>query len=300
MDEGYLDTGDRSAFKAGLSWLREVVTPALRDMPVARVRISYARFEGEGDHGYADPLVAGAVSGPELLARDLGIALDAIEVVEAGGRDPLLVAEAFDADGAALGRWECSPPHVVQPFIDAIPDSGLVVAPAGQIVIHCPDGETRRIEVATDLQSFWGFWQERVIPRLLAHIDALGGPHAAAQPFFGELLAEVWISEPNEALGIREENDSAAEALAEDIYFTTLDAIELYGNQQTGERATPRRDRAAGASSSPASRRAPASPCVPRLPAPTCRVRSCASMRCGWTATSWSCRSWPRSLARAT
>ena len=61
--------------------------------------------------------------------------------------------------------------------------------------------------------------------------------HAAGgkQPFFDELRVEVWVSEPEYALGVREERESPAEGLAEDIYFNTLDYFHELGVQTTGE-----------------------------------------------------------------
>ena len=57
----------------------------------------------------------------------------------------------------------------------------------------------------------------------------------ATQPFFDELRVEVWVSEPEYALGVREEIESPAEGLAEDIYFNTLDYFHELGVQTTGE-----------------------------------------------------------------
>lgn len=225
-----------SAFKVGLSWLREVVTPAFDGLPVARVTIGYAPLQ------YSDVLdmpirwLQELFPGHELLAHALGIPLDAITMEESAAQHATYVAEAFNSDGTSLHVGRLSLLSHTQPFVDAISDSGSVVVTTGGAIRVDSGGARHDIPVPTDLEAFWSFWQQDVIPDLLRLIDERGGPQAAAQPFFGELLAEVWISEPNEPVGLREENDSAAEALAEDIYFTTLDAIELYGRQQTGER----------------------------------------------------------------
>ncbi|MGH9173482.1 MAG: hypothetical protein ACRD1H_03945, partial [Vicinamibacterales bacterium] len=174
--------------------------------------------------------------GNELIADATGLAPDAIEFVVSDDTLATYVAEAYGAGDALLGRWECEVPGHYVPFVSAIADSGAVRVTTGGFTWY-QDGELdTSIVVPTDLDTFWSFWQDDVIPSVFAYIDELGGPHAANQPFFAELQAEVWISAPNERLGIREENDSAAEALAEDIYFTTLDAIELYGKRVTGER----------------------------------------------------------------
>jgi hypothetical protein len=225
-----------SAFKAGLSWLREVVLPALESRPVASVRITYARLEQSDVLDLPIRWLQELFPGNELLAAALDLPLDAVDIVEGIASEPTYTAEAFDQTGNPLGRWHCTLLSRQQPFVAALDDSGAVVVTTGGFVVERAGAAPVTIPVPTDLEHFWEFWQSEVIPHLLRHIDAQGGPLAAAQPFFGELLAEVWVSEPNEMLGVREENDSAAEALAEDIYFTTLDAIELYGTQRSGER----------------------------------------------------------------
>src|SRR5690606_40615379 len=63
---------------------------------------------------------------------------------------------------------------------------------------------------SSDLESFWEFWQSEVISDLLQRVEDAGAK-ADQQPFFGELLVEVWVSEPNDRLGVREENDSRSE-----------------------------------------------------------------------------------------
>ncbi|HYI15104.1 MAG TPA: M14 family metallopeptidase, partial [Thermomicrobiales bacterium] len=174
--------------------------------------------------------------GNELIAAATGLAPEAIEFDVSDDQYSAFIAEAYGDDDAFLGHWVLDVPSRVIPYVSAIEDSGMVrVSTSGST--WYADGELdASLIVPSDLDTFWTFWQDEVILAVFAQIDEQGGPHAASQPFFGELLAEVWISAPNERLGIREENDSAAEALAEDIYFTTLDAIELYGKQRTGER----------------------------------------------------------------
>ncbi len=230
-----------SAFKAGLSWLREVVTPALAALPAppASLRIAYRRMTTEGTLDLPIRWLQELFPGPELLAAAQGIDPGAIELVEAGEDAPAtFVAAAFDADGASLGRWTCTPPCRVQPFVAALGDEpGRVVVTTGGVMVADGDGWRELARVPTDLETFWELWQGEVVPDLLGLVERAGA-RTAAQPFFGELLTEVWMSEPNERLGVREENDSAAEALAEDIYFTTLDAIELFGQRQTGEALT--------------------------------------------------------------
>lgn len=230
-----------SAFKAGLSWLREVVLPELSDRDVARLRVEYRRFEPEtGGEPHLDMSIRWLQElfpGNEIAAAAIGIPLDAVEMVESSASEgPIYRAEAFDTAGASLGHWECDLLSYAMPFLPNAPGNGLVQVTTGGLLAQI-DGETLRVPVDTDLDRFWRFWQDEVLRRVVEHIRDVGF-HAARQPFFDALEVEVWLSAPNERLGIREETDSAAEALHEDIYFNALDTIEVLGLSETGEKTS--------------------------------------------------------------
>lgn len=227
-----------SSFKAGLSWLREVVIPELAGLSLTRVRVVASAHESEEFETLDLPIrwLQELFPGNELIAAATRLPPDAIEFEVSDDAPATFAAEAYGAEDELLERWECDVPSRLAPFVNSIEDSGMVRVTTSGTTWYSNDALDVSFVVPSDLDTFWSFWQDEIIPAIFAHIDQNGGPLAGNQPFFGELLAEVWISAPNERLGVREENDSAAEALAEDIYFTTLDAIELYGKQQTGER----------------------------------------------------------------
>lgn len=228
-----------SAFKAGLAWLREVVLPELLHVPdVSRVFLRYAPLpEQDGTLDLPIRWLQELFPANELIADALGIPLRAVRAEET----PLphgiqLRVEATTQPGKVLKAWDCLLPTHTRRFIDVMPDAGQVVVTGSGVVAWSGTTPLLALSTPSDRELFWDAWQQVVIPRLLEQVAAVGGAHRDLQPFFGELRAEVWLSEPNEALGLREENDSAAEALAEDIYFTTLDALELHGQRTTGER----------------------------------------------------------------
>ncbi len=230
-----------SAFKSGLSWLCEVVLPDLVTRDVARLEIEYRRFAPAGPPPHLDLSIRWLQElfpGNEILARELGIPLDAITIAESTSEDgPVYLARAFDSDGAQLGAWECDLLSYAMPFLPNSGRSEQVQVTTGGFIASV-DGLERRVPIDTDLDRFWRFWQGEVLPRVLQDIREDGGFAADRQPFFGALEAEVWLSSPNSRLGVREENDSAAEALHEDIYFNTLDTIEVVGQDESGERTT--------------------------------------------------------------
>lgn len=228
------------AFKAGLSWLREEVLSTLADRDVGRLRISYQPFEALEDGKALDLRIRWAQElfpGNELAAVALGIPLDMVEVVEATESGPTYTAEAFTTEGALLGIWSCGLITRTLPFMASFPDEGTVQVTTGGFVVQRPDDQLI-VPVETDLERFWRFYQHEVLPRLIRTIEADGPVEAARQPFFGELLVDVTLSEPNSALGLREENDSAGEALHEDIYFNTLDTLEVLGQRHTGAKTS--------------------------------------------------------------
>ena len=92
-----------------------------------------------------------------------------------------------------------------------------------------------RQSVQTDLDLFWDYYQQTVLPQLAhAILRATNrNPRAVDQPLFDRMEVEVNVSGTDESLGIREEWNSAAEALHEDIYFVTLDFVEALGQEPT-------------------------------------------------------------------
>lgn len=222
-------------FKAGLSWIREVVIPGLTGQTVGRIDIAYQRFDMNDDSlDRPTRWLQECFPGDEVLARELDIPLVAITFTEASEDGPTYQAVAYDHAGNELEQFDLTLLTTEWPFVEAITDSGTVQVTTSGITAEQP-GTRIDLPVPSDLESFWTFWQSDITPRLLAHIEERGGAYRQSQPFFERLEIEVSISEPNNRLDIREENDSAAEALHEDIYFNTLDAIELYGRRQTGE-----------------------------------------------------------------
>ncbi|MEZ4521273.1 MAG: M14 family metallopeptidase [Thermomicrobiales bacterium] len=230
-----------SAFKAGLSWLMDVVLKELEGQPVERLEVRYQRFEASGTARHLDLSIRWLQElfpGDEIAAQRLGIPLDAISFVEDGSTgSPIYRAHAFDANGDEIGSWECDLLSYSMPFMPNVEGSDHVAVTTGGFIAKV-DGECIETRVDTDLDRFWAFWQGDVLKRVVAGINEKGGFSADLQPFFGALEVDVHLSAPNSRLGIREENDSAAEALHEDIYFNTLDTIEELGLQTTGDKTS--------------------------------------------------------------
>lgn len=231
----------RSAYKLGLSWLREDVIPTLEQLGgIDRVEIHYTAYEPQsGDSGSDLDLrirwLQELYPGDELLSAALGLPLSAIDLVERANAAEVYEVRAFAGD-QELWRDAISPFSYYLPYVSLQPDLGRVVASTGGIRLRADNRLLFEQATPTDNDRFWHWFQGDVLPTVATHVHKIGldGTRAEQQPFFDMLEVDVWISEPNEALGIREELDSAAEALHEDVYFGALDWFMALGEQQCG------------------------------------------------------------------
>ncbi len=225
-----------SAFKPGLCWLLEVVAPrwATRN-DVQRVEIHFRRFEAPADHTFLDlPIRAlqELFPGDELLAAHLDLPLAAIALLESTTLDNTYRAVAFDAAGRQLDVLEFSPQSYHRQYVTGYPEEGMVTVTTGAIRATHGGRVIFAERLPTDLDLIWDHYQQEILPQVRAAITtATGGAIVPElQPFFDALEIDAWISETDESLGVREELLSAAEALHQDFYFGTLDAIAALGN----------------------------------------------------------------------
>lgn len=229
------------AYKTGLCWLREIVAPAWQELEmIERIVLRYQPFAESGQNKLDMRIrwLQELFPADELLAPLFGLQPGDISLEEWDGT-AVYAAEAFGADGELLDHQEFSPITYERPYIDEIPSAGTVQVSSGGIIAR--QGERTLVKrVPTDLDTFWNYYQGEVLPALKAHIlkRTSGDPQVNDQPFFGELRIDVTLSETDEPYGIREELHSSAEALHEDIYFNTLDFVDLLGQQVNGMHLT--------------------------------------------------------------
>ena len=230
------------AFKAGLCWLRETVLPRWKEITgIHHVSLRFRPLEIDDKDNALDLRIRWLQElfpGDEIVATELGLPLDLVELEEHQGA-ALYVASAFDEDGTLIDQHEFSPIWYRRPYHTLFPDIGSVHLVTGGIQAYQAGIELIE-RVPTDAERFWDYLQEEVLSRVQDAILLATGdePTAKDQPFFDELFIELTISETDESFGIREERNSAAEALHEDIYFNVLDFVEALGKNSTGERLT--------------------------------------------------------------
>lgn len=225
-----------SAFKPGLCWLLEVVAPrwATRN-DVRRIQIHYRRFDAPAGETFLDlPIRAlqELYPGDELLAAQLNLPRTAITLLEAITIDSTYRAVAFDANEQQLDVLSFSRQSYHREYVAGHPEEGLVTVTTGAISATQGGRVVFAEQLPTDLDRIWDHYQQTILPQLLAVIvaETNGTIAPELQPFFEALEIEAWVSETDETLGIREELLSAAEALHQDFYFGTLDAIAALGN----------------------------------------------------------------------
>ncbi len=227
---------------AGRVWLEEVVAPAAKSCEgLAALEITCRPLTLPDDTPCRDMPIRWLQEcwpADELIAPLLGLPLERVPITLGGANhDKIYRARALNAAGATLREWTFSPHWYTRSFLSGFPEQGIVHVCTGGVTLR-REGEVVLDEaIPTDLDRFWDAWQQQILPTLrdFALTSNGGKPTAASQPFFDELRVEVWVSEPENALGVREERESPAEGLAEDIYFNTLDFFHELGVRTTGE-----------------------------------------------------------------
>jgi hypothetical protein len=90
--------------------------------------------------------------------------------------------------------------------------------------------------IVTDPERFWDHYQSKVLTRIYDYVMGIGKgkPEPDDAPYFGELVVDLTLSEPDYQLGIDKEQISSMEALHEEIYFNTLHFFDVLGRHARG------------------------------------------------------------------
>lgn len=253
----------RSAYKQGLCWIEEEVVPAVRAFrgEVASVTVGFQPFvapEGEKWLDLSTRWLQELYPADEKLAGALGLPWGAVTFAgisgDGGAGGPRYVVTAFGPGvagqpGKVLWRDSFEISHAERLYLDAFPEAGKVHPPTGLMRWNATkDGgagargvsERGEVRIASDSERFWDYFQSKVLPAVTERVLTAGAgskgsaPWPEDQPFFRRLDVHVWLSEPDDALGVREERLSPLEALHEDIYFVALDHFAHLGRQLVG------------------------------------------------------------------
>ncbi len=231
-------------YHAGRAWLEEVVAPAAKQLSgLAALEVTCRPLTSERPYPMLNlPIFWMQECWPadEIIAPVLGLPLEQVRITLGEENQGLTyIARALDEEGNVLREWDFSPGSALRPYLlSDLSESTQRDVWLGATRVRVDQGNESLLDLTDfgdELESFWmRAWWTEVLPQLREY--ALS-QHAAGktQPFFDALHIEVWVSEPEYALGIREERESPGEGLAEDLYFNTLDFFHELGIQTTGE-----------------------------------------------------------------
>ncbi|MGI8747770.1 MAG: M14 family zinc carboxypeptidase, partial [Deinococcus sp.] len=112
------------------------------------------------------------------------------------------------------------------------PDGREVRGPTGWLRVRANGALLHDARIPTDGELFWDWYQAEVLPEVLDLADSRPG-----LPVFRNLSVSVHVSEPDLGLDVLDERISMTEALTEEVYFGTLDALKRHTGTPSGNRS---------------------------------------------------------------
>jgi hypothetical protein len=222
-----------NAYKPGLSWLREVVQPALAALKrVDRVQIAFRAIASEHPGmEMRSRWLQELYPGPDLLAAALGLAPERVRLSMRSRLRDVYVVTARDRDGQRVYRAGFTPRVSRMPYLPGRSELGWVHPCTGGIFLSGGGRALVDEDVPTDREHFWRFFQESVLPALeKAMAGRIAGGGGLPPAFWEEAAFDVRIPETDERLGIGEERVAPLEALHEDLYFVLLEHFRLFAD----------------------------------------------------------------------
>jgi hypothetical protein len=223
-----------NAYKPGLSWLREVVQPALEAIPrLERVRIAFRGFAPDPPAlEMRSRWLQELYPGPDLLATALGLPLERVRLSMRTRQREAYAVTAWDRDGTRVYRAGFTPRVSRLPYLPGYPEAGWVHPSTGGIRLTQSGRVLVDESLPTDRERFWRFFQESILPALENGMtDRIADGGGLPTAFWEEAAIDVRIPETDERLGIGEERIAPLEALHEDLYFVLLDHFRLFAEK---------------------------------------------------------------------
>jgi len=235
-----------SAFKQGFSWLNDVIRPQIDGADIGEVVVRFRRNDPPEDWPQQ------AINTPirwlheifpidEVFARDLDLDLEQIRFEEVLD-GPTYEVRVTDRSGGEILSDTFDPKWVLRPYFDRFEDYEQVRVTTGWMEASAGGRTLVDERIVTDPETFWDYFQATVLPSLYDHVMALhdGLPRggSADAPFFGELIVELDMSEPDFRLGVDNEIHAPMDALHEEIYFGTVEFFDVLGRNSRGQGIT--------------------------------------------------------------
>ncbi|MEO7273415.1 MAG: M14 family zinc carboxypeptidase [Vicinamibacterales bacterium] len=225
-----------SAYKQGFLWLTERVFPALKGKGVASIKVAVAEYQPDFSKKYKFYQVPSRwlqelYPADEIAERELGMRKDRFTLELVAGAKDIYTVEAFDGGGKVIERRTFSPTFVEREYLDKFPGWSRVDVTTGWLRATVDGQSAANARIATDPERFWDHYQSSVLSKIYDNVMKVteNRPLPDKQPFHRDLDVEVWMSEPDFAIGVDQELVSSLESLHEDLYFVTLDFFDALG-----------------------------------------------------------------------
>ena len=211
----------RSAYKTGYFWLTEEVQPLWRRTQANRLTVTCPAGPANSPGRFLQELYPLSA----LMERE-GLAVEFL-AGKADDETPSYQAALHRGD-TQVWTGECFVP--LQPRLST--DGRDVLAPTGWLRVWSDSRPLHDLRFATDGELFWDWYTASVLPHLLKL--ASGRP---SLPIFRNLSVALRLSEPDIALDVLDERVSMTEALSEELYFGTVDALKRHLGSAVTSRA---------------------------------------------------------------
>ncbi|AFZ69368.1 M14 family zinc carboxypeptidase [Deinococcus peraridilitoris] len=214
----------RSAYKSAYFWVTEELRPIWRRAQADRLTLTYPQLSNESPGRFLQELYPLAA----VLERE------GLHGEYQPAHTPHRTYQAILWQGdREVWRGECFVP--LQSRVS--PDGRNVLGPTGWLSVQSGTRQLYDERIATDGELFWDWYCATVIPRVLQLSD-----ERADGLVFQNLSVSAHLSEPDFPLEVLEERVSMTEALTEEVYFGTLDALKRHTQTPTAARTlTPGR-----------------------------------------------------------
>jgi hypothetical protein len=226
------------AYKQGYSWLMDEIAPQLAKLPVAHLKIEFAknvdRTGLRAMHSEAR-WVQELYPVDEMLARKLNLPLGSIELAEMDGPATYRV-HAFNAAGKEVLTRDFRVTTVTRPYNSVITRYEQVEVETGWVRLESAGKPILDTRIATDPELFWEHYQNKTLPRVYEFImrQAHGKLQAEYMPPFDTLKLDIHMSEPDYSLELDRERISSLEALQEDTFYSSGAFFAMMGDLESG------------------------------------------------------------------
>ncbi|AFZ68014.1 putative deacylase [Deinococcus peraridilitoris DSM 19664] len=208
----------RSAYKPAFHWIAEEVLPRALELNADSLQLSYPVLAPEPPGRFLQETYP--LSG---LLEQHGLRFEA----RADSRPAQHCRVVLLAQGQEVWQGSCALPLAPR----TAPGGATVLAPTGRLQVSAQERELLDVRLLTDAERAWDWYTKAVLPEVLRRAD-----FAPGQPAFRTLSVTFALSEADDPLGLDHERSSMLEALGEEVYFGTLEALKLRAGHELDAR----------------------------------------------------------------